>query len=282
MRERKWEELNRDCLVEVLRRLGIEALLMQVPLVCRSWYEASLDPICWKNLNFHTLSSFRPSPARLRPPFRSVSFYNFFTIPKKEDLDVVTAFVRFVVDRSHRSATTLVVADFFTEQALEYASEQCPELKWLYLPRDFMLGVVEHIPQFIGRWESLELLYVEGCSYLDKILTPISTNCQKFFALCCNHVEISDEAAILLVKLASKVKYLRISVSQISRDNLEMLLEGCKHLKLLCFEYFDGVDDVIFGVGFTSHIMSLFMKDPMLQDCCYEDLFPSKDKLVYL
>ena len=118
MENRRWEELNQDCLVEVLRKLDIESLLTNIPLVCKSWYKASLDPKCWKCLNFHELAS---SPY-LRPPYDSPFFDDFNILNGNNDL--ANAFIKFVVDRSQRCATTLVIAGFFTQQSLEYVSQE--------------------------------------------------------------------------------------------------------------------------------------------------------------
>ncbi|KAJ6779011.1 hypothetical protein OIU74_002742 [Salix koriyanagi] len=54
MEERKWEDLEFDCLVNVLGRVDMESLLLYVPFVCKSWYKASLNPSCWKHLVFPT------------------------------------------------------------------------------------------------------------------------------------------------------------------------------------------------------------------------------------
>ena len=35
-----------DCLVKVFQKVGMEALLLDVPFVCKSWYEATLNPKC--------------------------------------------------------------------------------------------------------------------------------------------------------------------------------------------------------------------------------------------
>ena len=48
----KWEDLNMDCLVNVIGRVGIESLVLDVPFVCKSWYKVTLDPRCWKSLLF--------------------------------------------------------------------------------------------------------------------------------------------------------------------------------------------------------------------------------------
>ncbi|KAF6152571.1 hypothetical protein GIB67_013018 [Kingdonia uniflora] len=41
-----------NCLVKIFDGVDMKALLSDVPLVCKSWYKASLDPYRWRNLNF--------------------------------------------------------------------------------------------------------------------------------------------------------------------------------------------------------------------------------------
>ncbi|XP_052188770.1 uncharacterized protein LOC127799089 [Diospyros lotus] len=50
--EPKWEELNTDCLVNVFGRLGLGSLLLDVPFLCKSWYQATKNPPCWRRLDF--------------------------------------------------------------------------------------------------------------------------------------------------------------------------------------------------------------------------------------
>ena len=52
MARTKWEDLEKDYLLNVLTRVGTESMLYDIPFVCKSWYRASLDPSCWKIINF--------------------------------------------------------------------------------------------------------------------------------------------------------------------------------------------------------------------------------------
>lgn len=54
MEERKWENFSSDCLVNIFKRLDLEMLLLDVPLVCKNWYQALLDPLCWQKIVFHS------------------------------------------------------------------------------------------------------------------------------------------------------------------------------------------------------------------------------------
>ncbi|KAL4618877.1 hypothetical protein ACB092_06G042200 [Castanea dentata] len=51
----KWEDLNKDCLVNVVTRLGTKSLLIVIPFVCKSWYRVSLDPSCWQTITFQEI-----------------------------------------------------------------------------------------------------------------------------------------------------------------------------------------------------------------------------------
>ncbi|KAL6132929.1 hypothetical protein ACLB2K_065168 [Fragaria x ananassa] len=56
---RRWEDLDADCLTNVFAKVGMESLLLALPSVCKSWYAASLNPICWEILHF---PEFEPYP----------------------------------------------------------------------------------------------------------------------------------------------------------------------------------------------------------------------------
>jgi F-box/leucine-rich repeat protein 2/20 len=43
--DRSWADL--EIIVEVLKRVGFQDLYVSVPLVCKAWRRASLDPACW-------------------------------------------------------------------------------------------------------------------------------------------------------------------------------------------------------------------------------------------
>jgi hypothetical protein len=47
--------MESDCLLLIFQKLGIGDLAVSVRFVCRSWASVSLDPLCWKALNFRDL-----------------------------------------------------------------------------------------------------------------------------------------------------------------------------------------------------------------------------------
>ncbi|WOK99770.1 F-box/LRR-repeat protein [Canna indica] len=54
---RRWENLNHDLLVAIIRRLGVADLIAGVRLVCSSWHAAARDPLCWLELDFRDWDS---------------------------------------------------------------------------------------------------------------------------------------------------------------------------------------------------------------------------------
>ncbi|CAL5395016.1 unnamed protein product [Camellia sinensis] len=123
MEGRKWEEMNMDCLVNVFGRVGIESLLLDVPFVCKSWYKATLSPLCWQTLVFPSMSHFDSFTHRVlmwvyEAKCKEVEYQVFTPLH-------VTRFVKFVVNRSCRSATTIVLPSYhLTEDALEYVAQE--------------------------------------------------------------------------------------------------------------------------------------------------------------
>lgn len=52
-RRRNWAELPREVLVSIFSRMTGSDTLMSAEFVCKSWFEASKDPLAWKKINFY-------------------------------------------------------------------------------------------------------------------------------------------------------------------------------------------------------------------------------------
>lgn len=93
---RRWEAMELDCLVNIFQRLGIEDLTLGAPFVCKSWYRASLDPICWKVLDFQELD-FMPWSNFSKRFMRQYSLHHFS----------FSGFMKLAIDRSHGDVVEL-------------------------------------------------------------------------------------------------------------------------------------------------------------------------------
>ncbi|XP_050246574.1 F-box/LRR-repeat protein At3g48880-like isoform X3 [Quercus robur] len=210
----KWEDLNMDCLVNVLTRVGIESLLLGAPFVCQSWYKASLHPSCWQIINFQKIES---GPL-------SWYFYDGIT----------TEFIKSIINRSRGNATEVWLPDDCSEEALIYIADECPALKALYLSdilcyRDFMVI----LPELISKWKNLELLRLGSLSNMEEVFEEINCHCKNFYWLCASGADIERDTASAIVTFLPKITHLYMRNANIDRESLEMILQGCEELVLL-------------------------------------------------
>ncbi|XP_034199569.1 F-box/LRR-repeat protein At3g48880-like [Prunus dulcis] len=137
MDERRWEDLNIDCMVNILGRVGMESLLLDVPFVCKSWYRASLNPSCWERLIFPDIKS---SYLELAENWVDYPLLQRFVHQYQIDEShfSTTAFIKFVVNRSKGHATALRLPPYASETDLKYVSDVCGDLKGVGLPADLV------------------------------------------------------------------------------------------------------------------------------------------------
>ncbi|KAJ4967242.1 hypothetical protein NE237_019091 [Protea cynaroides] len=261
---RKWEELNPDCLAMVFQRVGLESLIFDVPLVCKPWYKASLDPQSWRNLHFPELNTDNPEemgttifPVNQGLPYSRFTrrFIDEFSISK--DVFSFTDLIRFVIDRSCKAAVKLVLPRTCSFRALHYVAHGCPALKILDLSA---VLPYDHVPELVCKLKDLEHLIL-GLNplYFRKILTQISLNCRNFVGLGFGGY-ISKRCASSIVTLVPQIKYLMLKHAIIRRENLKIILEGCKELELLDLRgYFDfEADDEVLKMA--SHIKTFIFE----------------------
>ncbi|KAM7485777.1 hypothetical protein LguiA_001786 [Lonicera macranthoides] len=222
MEGRKWEDMEMDCLVNIFGRVGIESLVLDVPFVCKSWYKATLNPLCWQSLNF--------------PIDLEYSRFRWFVNPG--DL------IKGAVNRSQRSATRLDLPENCSNKDILYALEECPLLKLLTLPSsviDNHEGFI--IPSMINKLKNLETLMLQFSQDLEEIIAQINLHCKNFVFLSVTNAEISSDAAIAIVTLLPNIKGLALRGCELQRSDLVIILNGCKELKYM---------DVSNCIGFES------------------------------
>nr|XP_023918342.1 F-box/LRR-repeat protein At3g48880-like isoform X1 [Quercus suber]POF02985.1 f-box protein fbw2 [Quercus suber] len=230
----KWEDLNKDCLVNVVTRLGMKSLLIVIPFVCKSWYRVSLDPSCWQTINFQEIK------------YGHQSWYHFSS---------AYAFFKSIIKRSQGNATTVMLPTLCTEEVLRYLASKCPALKALYFPSAIWDNSSFVLPKLICKWKNLELLKLGNSINMVKILEGISLHCKNFCQLDIDSTAyIGRRAAAAIPTLLPNIKYLNLRRANISRTGLKRILRGCK--KLVHLDVRDSVgfecDDKLLKLG--SHI----------------------------
>ncbi|KAF3333691.1 F-box/LRR-repeat protein [Carex littledalei] len=219
--ERRWEEINTDCLVNIFRRLGLEDLTLAVPFVCQSWYRATLDPTCWRVLKFRRLDFM---------PWSNLSkeFSNRYGLNGRFSF---SCFLKLCVARSHGEAIEVEFPLLFGASIhdLTFISHRCPKLRKATLP--ILQSEDEpHLPEIIGRWHELEQLEMEckPSSFQELVnnLNP-KLNSLKMFGSFKN-----DDVSVIVNKLP-KLKCLCLSKSYMQKDELLSILNGCNSLEEL-------------------------------------------------
>ncbi|KAH7858105.1 hypothetical protein Vadar_020044 [Vaccinium darrowii] len=165
--ERKWDVLNMDCLANIVGRVGIESLLLDVPFVCKSWSKATLSPLCWRRLVFPGMSQ--------------------------------------VINCSRRSATMVALPSCCTEEAFVYVAEECPDLRNLELRYHLGMELMRKIPNLISKWKNLEHLILQG-SFMIPIIAEISIHCKNFYSLTCKRARIGKDEASAIVTLLPNIR----------------------------------------------------------------------------
>ncbi|KAG6492910.1 hypothetical protein ZIOFF_047881 [Zingiber officinale] len=206
-------------------RAVVGDLAVAVPFVCKSWYRASLDPSCWRRLNFRSLdfTPWIPFSRAFALRYRLHSPLSF------------SAFLRFALHRSHGVVDQLAfpLSSAVSIHDLAYASVKCLRLKALALPDNLMLEDDLRIHELVWRWKDLEHLEMETkpSSFLEAV-AEIGRNCPRFVGLKVRGL-IRREDAKALARCLPELKHLELSKSYLTKDELLVVIGGCRKLETL-------------------------------------------------
>ncbi|KAM7488838.1 hypothetical protein LguiB_026322 [Lonicera macranthoides] len=217
MERRKWEDMNTDCLANIFGRVGIDSLGLNIPFVCKSWYKATLNPLCWQYLNLqHQYVSI----------FQGTLQFVKLRFPKRD----FNAVLKSAANRSQGCTTEVVLPKFCTTEELLYLSEKCPALKFLSAPKVISSDQSPTFPSIISKWKNLEKLELCGQKYLKEIIVQVSLHCKNFVGLSVTYCKISVDEAQALVTLLPNIKHLVLHGSELKRSDLVTILKGCRKL----------------------------------------------------
>ncbi|XP_061992203.1 F-box/LRR-repeat protein At3g48880-like isoform X2 [Rosa rugosa] len=268
--ERRWEELEVDCLINVFGRVGMESLLLDVPFVCKSWYRATLNPSCWQYLKFPDLTI--DLDFDFEDGYWCTLIQRFVDEYRLDDESrfSVTAFVKFIISRSKGKALHLTLSPCASEDVLKYAADECPALKLLELPSRLVNRNESIIQEIIGKWTNLEYLVLGSSDNLENFLGQISIHCKNLCLLRVADADIGKDEAMAIVSLLPKLKQLILKNANIDRDDLVTLLRGCNELVRLDVSNCIGFDEEDEEIAkLASHIADFSSQGSTLDD--YDD-----------
>ncbi|KAI8003710.1 F-box/LRR-repeat protein [Camellia lanceoleosa] len=205
MEGEKGKELNMDCLVNVLGRVGIESLLIDVLFVCKSWYKATKSPLCWRQLDFLEISLDDCTSlfflARLVDDYQVKGKFSF------------TSIVKTLVKRSATSAmyVSFPNSGFCDEEwlvtlAIFFDSPSVLTIV-LELPADIDHDVVSKVPKLTSNWKCLEFLRFGTTFKMEEILSQISIHCKNFACFSASHADIKKDEATSIVTLVPNIVF---------------------------------------------------------------------------
>ncbi|KAI5083756.1 hypothetical protein GOP47_0003499 [Adiantum capillus-veneris] len=237
--ERSWADLTYEALVEVMKRVDFEQLYVGLPLVCKAWRVASLDPGCWERVH-------------MEPSFRIRSETDAWWQPAFEAK--VDYMLKLAVDRSAGSLLELSTRHC-SNSALSYLASRCPSARLVSVSSS--RGVTDlSICQLAKSCPQLEHLDVSECQNVTVTsLEQVGQNCKSLTVLKRNRFignynpsrksqlpsEYSrtsspanaDAEAQVICTLMTNLKHLELRHTKLSDQGLFSLLDGCTNLECL-------------------------------------------------
>ncbi|PIA39221.1 hypothetical protein AQUCO_02700417v1 [Aquilegia coerulea] len=266
--ERRWEDLPMEILTNIFKRLDVWDLIFLVPLVCRWWSSASMDPTCWMVLDLRLYANYYYD--NVFEGNNRIRNYEYH----------VREVIRAAVNRAGKHILHLIFPCnyHFSDELLIYISERSPRLKRLVLPS---FPEIDGTSKVLRNWSQLEAISgwfpIRGRGYshvnLKDILDQIGVNCKKLTELRL-HGEIHGPDAIAIATNIPKLEFLDISMSNLSQVALSYLLENCRQLKHLNISHCNQVEEANILHFPEYHERNIFDSDLIqaaasLLDICY-------------
>ncbi|KAK8964565.1 hypothetical protein KSP40_PGU018044 [Platanthera guangdongensis] len=232
-----------------------------------------MDPECWKILDFEDLDFSTNSKFILR-------------FKHEYHINAVVSFnslLKLCSARSHGYATKLSIPSTNYSPVLPglfLESMKCYYYSRLALPT-LLQQDDRKIQELLRKWKELETLELKWkpFSFL-RIAEAIGANCPKFTELrLCGVIERRDAKAI--VKNFPKLKRLEMTSSFMRREDLVMVLEGCRELQAVDVSRsggFDGEDEAL--KPFSARIKDFVSVDCKLETSYYVNGYPSLSNLL--
>ncbi|KAL5704305.1 hypothetical protein ACHQM5_022752 [Ranunculus cassubicifolius] len=259
----KWEDLNTDLLHSIFQRVALDVLLCDLPLICKSWYQASMDPQICQTLDFSNVSAISydldfDSDDERKVPRKIIvhsddPWGSLMNSPTQCVL--ISNLVQLAIKRSQGIATDVILPVLYDNKiindTIRFISQGCPAMRSLTLQ---------------GAFSSF------STSFLEKVLPEIQAHCKNFEGLNAGGGFLSTSDATAIVTYVPDIKYLTICNSVIRSENLVLILSKCRKLELLDVRSCVGfaADDVEI-LEMTSHIKTFISRRPVSSYTSSED-----------
>ncbi|KAF5940465.1 hypothetical protein HYC85_021632 [Camellia sinensis] len=126
------------------------------------------------------------------------------------------------------------------------------------------------IPILISKWTNLEILRLGGTFQMQEVLAQINIHCKNFIGLAIARAHVEQDEASAIVTLLPNIKQLFLRHAYMEKENLVMILQGCKELEYFdvrhCIGFDEGDDEIL---KLASRIRTFKDEGSMLYD--YDD-----------
>ncbi|XP_077243834.1 F-box protein SKIP19-like [Tasmannia lanceolata] len=207
--ERNWAELPTDILSVIFQKLGSIEILFTAQAVCSSWMRFSYEPQVWQRIDM----------------LNHCDIYEF-----EYDLEKMA---RAAVDRSCGQLVEFSVAQFGTDDLLQYVADRAGPFRFLRLVYCYTItdeGLIEAAKKF----PLLEELEISYCSFSKEVLVAVGRFCPQLKCLrlnCSGYKGIEcDEEALAIAENIPKLRHLQLFGNLLTNEGLEAILGGCPHL----------------------------------------------------
>ncbi|KAF5935704.1 hypothetical protein HYC85_026833 [Camellia sinensis] len=127
------------------------------------------------------------------------------------------------------------------------------------------------MPNLMSKWKNLAILRLVGTFQMQEILAQINIHCKNFIGLGILGAYIEQGQASTIVTLLPNIKQLILRHASHEKENLVMILQGCKELKYFdvrdCIGFDEGDDEIL---KLASHIQTFKPEGSMLYDYYYD------------
>ncbi|KAL2906573.1 hypothetical protein RDABS01_005283 [Bienertia sinuspersici] len=210
---RRWEDMDHDILVSIMKRLDLRVLLIVICLVCKSWLNATLDA--------------------LFPPNHVFSFRNYPLLnschPFLHQRSRLWTMIKLHLNRNLHCYTKLILSHGKLKiSGFHYIAERTPSITSLFVHMNSQKLL--RFREFASCWKGLVELecYSVSCALVMGLV--LGNQIQK---LSLEYAEVNVQKAIDIVNYFPSLTHLSLEHCTLSNDALSVLLQPQKNLTYL-------------------------------------------------
>ncbi|KAJ9560883.1 hypothetical protein OSB04_006043 [Centaurea solstitialis] len=262
---RNWLELPSDVTINILSRLGVHDILENVQIVCTAWQKICKDPSLWR-----VICMDYPNPNSV---YKDVAMRIDGSYAGSIYKDI--AMCKHAVDRSRGQLIDITIGDFGNDELLQYVADRSSQLRRLKIiccyPSSYRSWA-----KVLKKFPLLEELSLYSKQISTEVVETVGRHCPQLKTLKLNegtygYIDPCDKIAITIGENLHELEHLElIGNCCMSNVGLEVILDGCRHLKSLDLRMCRFIDlEGALGKRCSQQIKCLKLPDDSLEGSQY-------------